>query len=123
MRKKKLGIISSFGFALKGCRTLLHSERNVRIHVLALFVVTLMGMFFHISTLEWAIVVLCSGAVLAAEAINTAIEEMVDLLHPARSEKAGRIKDIAAAGVLILAIASLTCGLFIFLPKILLEFQ
>ena len=123
MRKKKLGIFNSFGFALKGCLTLFHSERNVKIHVFALFAVTLMGVFFHISTLEWAIVALCSGVVLAAEAINTAMEEMVDLLHPAHCEKAGRIKDIAAAGVLILAIASLTCGLFIFLPKVLLEFQ
>jgi len=123
MRKKKHGILSSFGFALKGCCTLLQSERNVKIHVLALLSVILLGIFFRISRIEWAIVALCSGSVLAAEGINTAIEEMVDLLHPARSEKAGRIKDVAAAAVLILAVASLLCGLLIFLPKVWLEFQ
>lgn len=102
---------------------LFQSERNVKLHVLAVVIVAVLGFTFKISLTEWAILVLCAGGVLAAEAINTSIESIVDLFHPERSDKAGRIKDIAAAGVLIMSISALIAGLLIFLPKVLAQLQ
>ena len=68
--------------------------------------------------MEWIAVLLASGIVIAAEAMNTALEETINLLHPHYSEKAGRIKDIAAGAVLIVTCAAIACGIIIFLPKI-----
>jgi diacylglycerol kinase len=52
--------------------------------------------------------------VLAAEAMNTALEYLVDLVSPEYNELAGKAKDAAAAAVLILAIAAAIIGLMIF---------
>jgi len=56
--------------------------------------------------------------VLAAEAINSSIENLVDLINPDFNDKAGKIKDLAAGGVLLAAIAAALAGLLIFIPKI-----
>lgn len=118
MKKQRSGLLASFGFAFRGLKHIVASERNIRIHLLAILFVLGLGIAFHVSVIEWAILAVCAGGVLAAEAINTSIEEIVDLLHPARSERAGRIKDIAAGGVLIMAITAAVAGMLIFLPKI-----
>lgn len=57
--------------------------------------------------------------VIAAELINTAIEELTDLLSPNYHKKAGYAKDASAGAVLILAIASAIVGSMIFVPKLL----
>jgi diacylglycerol kinase len=49
--------------------------------------------------------------------INTAIEELVNMLSPEYNKKAGLIKDVAAGAVLIAAIVSIIIGVIIFLPK------
>ena len=64
------------------------------------------------------ILVLLIGAVLAAETINTTIENLVDMYTKEYDEKAKIVKDTAAGTVLILAITSAIIGLIIFIPKI-----
>jgi diacylglycerol kinase len=56
--------------------------------------------------------------VFIAELINTALETLVDLVSPEINPKAGLIKDISAAAVLIAAIFACLVGCFIFLPKL-----
>jgi len=68
--------------------------------------------------MEWAILILCCGVVIAAEMFNTAFEALVDMISPEWNSKAGLVKDISAGAVLILAITSVVIGLIIFLPKI-----
>lgn len=52
--------------------------------------------------------------VLILELLNTAIEYIVDLLSPSYNEKAGAIKDIAAASVLVGASFSVVVGILLF---------
>ena len=52
--------------------------------------------------------------VLAAEAMNTALEYLTDLVSPEYHELAGKAKDAAAAAVLILAIAAAVIGFMVF---------
>ena len=68
--------------------------------------------------MEWCIILLVIGMVLAAELMNSAIEMLTDLASPAYSKKAGRLKDMAAGAVLITAITAVIVGLIIFIPKI-----
>jgi undecaprenol kinase len=58
----------------------------------------------------WALVLLASAAVLAAELFNTAIEHLADLLHPQQSPGIRLVKDCAAAGVLVAALGALGVG-------------
>jgi len=114
----KSNFFSSLRHAFRGCRMLFGTERNARIHLAVFILVVGAGIYFSLDRMEWVAILLASGVVIAAEAMNTAIEGTIDLLHPHRHEKAGRIKDIAAGAVLIVTAAAIATGVFIFLPKI-----
>ena len=53
---------------------------------------------------------------MAAEAFNTAIERLVNLVSPDFHPLAGDVKDVAAGAVLICAIVAAIIGLIIFIP-------
>jgi undecaprenol kinase len=55
----------------------------------------------------WALVLLASGAVLAAELFNTALEQLADELHPQASEGIRLVKDCAAAAVALASLGAL----------------
>ena len=67
--------IKSFGYAFKGIASLLKKEHNAWIHCLAIVVVTSLGFYFHITSTEWCIVLLCFGMVLAAEGFDDALAD------------------------------------------------
>jgi diacylglycerol kinase len=48
--------------------------------------------------------------------MNAALEKLCDHQHPEIDPVIKKVKDMAAAGVLIASIAALICGLLIFLP-------
>lgn len=126
MKQEKFSIkgrVRSFGFAFEGIRTLLRDEHNSRIHVFAMVCVVVCGFALRISAMEWCVVALCCGSVLMAEAMNSAVEAIADLVSPEYHPLVKKAKDVAAAGVLMMAIAAATAGLIIFLPKIFLNSQ
>ena len=80
--------------------------------------VVVAGALLGLSSLEWVAVILCIGAVLAAEGINSAIEALCDRVSTEYDEAIKHAKDLAAGAVLILAVMSVAVGLLIFIPKI-----
>lgn len=98
--------------------TLLKDEHNSRIHVCVMIAVILAGILFGITSYEWCILLLCFGLVLMAEAMNSAIEAIADMVMPEFHPLVKKAKDVAAAGVLISAMASVAIGLVVFLPYI-----
>ena len=72
-----------------------------------------------ISLIEWALIIICIGLVFSAEAFNSAVERLVDLISPEQNHLAGVIKDLAAGAVLITAVAAFAVGIIIFIPKLL----
>jgi diacylglycerol kinase (ATP) len=109
--------IASFRYALKGIRTLVMTQANARIHLIFVILVALAGWYFNIEKYEWYWVITACVMVLAAEAFNTAIEFIVDMVSPEYHPLAEKAKDVAAAAVLITAIGAAILGLLIFLPK------
>ena len=121
MKKEKFSIrkrARSFGYAFAGIRTLLRDEHNSRIHAFAMACVVIAGFLFRISAMEWCVAALCCGAVLMAEAMNSAVEALADLVSPEYHPLVKKAKDVAAAGVLMMAIAAATAGLIIFIPRV-----
>jgi diacylglycerol kinase len=121
MKNQKFSIsqrIKSFTHAFNGLKILLREEHNARIHLLAAILVVIAGVVLKISTIEWIAIVFAIGFVITTEIINSSIENIADFISPAKHEKIKKIKDLAAAGVLISAVTSLIVGLIIFLPKI-----
>ena len=110
--------LKSFRYAFSGLRVLVREEHNARIHLFATVCVIVMGVLLRISCTEWVAVALAIGLVFGMEAINSAVENICDFVCPERDARIKKIKDLAAAAVLLSAIAALAVGLFIFIPKI-----
>jgi diacylglycerol kinase len=77
-----------------------------------------LGLLLNLHATEWSLVLLAIGLVLMAEAMNSAIEKIVDRISPEKNDWAGRIKDLSAAGVLLAAFSAAMIGLIIFIPKL-----
>jgi diacylglycerol kinase len=108
----------SFRYAWKGIVHAFRVTPNFRIHlVMAAAVIGLM-LWLPSPALHQAVLLLCIGLVMAAETMNTAVEELVDLLHPQRDARAGRIKDLAAGAVLLAAIFAALVGAILLLPPL-----
>jgi diacylglycerol kinase (ATP) len=111
--------IKSFGYAWAGFVFGLRTQWSLRLQVIVAAVAILFSAWFRISPGEWAVVVLCCGMVLAAELFNTALEQLLDKLHPQQDKSIGWVKDLAAGAVMLCAITAAIVGLVIFLPKVL----
>lgn len=114
--------LKSFRFAFNGIYDLLKYQPNAWIHLVAMIVVIAAGFYFSLAAWEWCVVSLAMAMVFAAEALNTALEYLTDLVSPGYHPLAGKAKDVAAAAVLITALGALAVGCILFLPKILALF-
>lgn len=115
MLKKR---IESFKYAIKGIQTLFKSEIHAKIHLIFTILVVFMALYFQVSRLEWMFIILSIAFVFSAEAFNTALEQITNLVSPEHHPIAGKVKDLAAGAVLISAIGAAIIGLIIFLPKL-----
>ncbi len=106
--------IRSFGYAGSGLYQAVLLGRNLRFILCAGITAVTWGYICQFNLTKWALLALTVGAVISAELINTAIEAAVDLCTLEFHPLAKRSKDIAAAGVLIISIASLGVGVAIF---------
>lgn len=111
-------LLNSFRFACNGIRYAIHTQQNFRIQLFFLAAAVSMGLFFHISELEWIALILTSSLVLILEIINTSIERLVDFMTSEYHPKAEQVKDTAAGAVLIASAMSVVIGLIIFIPYI-----
>lgn len=111
-------LINSFKYAMEGFISSFKTERNMKIHVLAMVLVVILGIYLKLNLIEWRIITIAIALVISAELFNTAIETLVDMVSPERNPKAKLVKDISAAAVLALAIGAAAVGVIIFIPKI-----
>ncbi|MFZ4800127.1 MAG: diacylglycerol kinase family protein [Bacteroidia bacterium] len=109
--------ILSFIPAFKGLFWLFKNEANAQVHLIATIVVIIAGFYFKIDQKDWLFLCFAIGLVISAEALNTSIEKLVDLLHPQKHAQAGLVKDLAAAGVLVASMLAVIIGVLVFVPK------
>lgn len=111
--------LRSIKFALRGILHTFQTEGNFR-SMLTVFVLTVIaGLSFGLSSSEWVILLVCCGATLGAELLNTAVEAVVDLVSPTYHARAAKAKDAACAASFTIALFSTAIGLIVFTPYIL----
>lgn len=115
---KILKMVKSFLYAFKGILELIKSENNAKFHLLGTFLVIIAGFVAKLAKWEWLVIIVIIALVWSAEAFNSAIENLCDLIMPEKNVEIGKVKDLAAAGVLFIAIAALIIASVIFLPKV-----
>lgn len=115
---KNRPIHERFGFALDGLRVVWQSERSFRTEcgfaVAAAVVLVLLRPGW-----QWAaMIAICTMVVMALELINSALEYLIDHVHPDIAPAIKHSKDAAAAGVLIASCGSVCVALLMFLSVI-----
>lgn len=105
--------------AFRGIYVLIATQRHAKVHLIITAPAIALGFIFGISSAEWCAVVLAAGLVMAAEALNTAIEFLADAVHPDHHPLVGKAKDVAAGGVLLAAVAAAAVGLIVYAPRFL----
>ena len=106
--------LRGFGFAAKGIASCILGERNMRVHLCAAFYVLMLMPFYDFTRGEKLAVFIVIGMVTGAEAFNTALEAVVDLVSPEHNALAGLAKDAAAGAVLLAAIAAAAVGVTLY---------
>lgn len=94
------------GYAGNGIRSAWRTEKSFRVQSLAALAVLLVLVWRQPPVMWWAFLLINTGLVLAAELFNTALESVVDHLHPEVHPAIGLAKDCAAGAVLILSLTA-----------------
>jgi diacylglycerol kinase len=110
--------IKNFGYAFEGLVFFLKNEANAIIHLLGAVAALALCFILRCTMLESVLIIGAAGFVWVAELLNTAIEELMDLISLEKNPQIKIIKDVAAAAVLVAAITALLTGAIIFIPKI-----
>lgn len=114
--------IKSFGYAFNGILIMLKSQHNAWIHLAFSGVVMIAGILFKFKPAEWCWILLSIMAVWMAEAFNTALEFLADVISPEIQPLIGKAKDVAAGAVLLAAFGSAAVGVLVFGPHFLALF-
>ncbi len=110
--------LAAFKYAIRGVFLGFKLELHLKVHLFFAVAVSCLGLYFEISRIEWMIILLCIGMVIAAELFNSAIEHLANRISLEKDPLIGNAKDLAAGAVLIAAFVSLVIGLIIFIPYI-----
>lgn len=112
------GRVCSFYHAGAGLWRLVREEKNARIHLAATVIAIAAALWVRLSAMEWAMIVLAIVLVWAAEAANSALERIADVVSPHRHPMIGAAKDLAAAAVLVVALGAAVVGCLVFYPHV-----
>lgn len=107
-------VVKKFSFALDGLTAAYRLEQSFRIQLAVSVAIVFAGSVLGLTQIEWLFLITAIGVVLSLELLNTMIEKMLDLLHPARHDSVKLIKDVSAAAVLISSLAAAIVGLLVF---------
>lgn len=107
-------LFKSFGWAMNGLCTVWREEMNFRIELFVGLAVVALGFYFKLELIEWVVIVGCITAVLSAEMVNTAIEDLCNKVEPNTDPVIGKVKDIMGGFVFTVALGVAIVGALIF---------
>ena len=102
--------VRSIGYALAGLRHLVHTQHNAWLQLVSTLGVLGAGFWLRISLSDWRWIITSMAAVWSAEAMNTGVEAVCDLVSPGPNEQVRIAKDVAAGAVLAAAIGAMLIG-------------
>src|SRR3989344_2448934 len=109
---------ASFKNAINGIFWVVSSEANFQINLTIGVFTLLAGILLSLDKVEMIILIFTIILGLAAEMINTAIEEVTDLVKKEWSKEAKIAKDVSAGMMLLVSIGSAVIVIYILLQKL-----
>ncbi|ADO83127.1 diacylglycerol kinase [Ilyobacter polytropus] len=117
-KKETHNIRESFNFAIEGVVEAIKTEKHMRFHVWATFMVIILSFMYGVTKYELIILTITISLVWITELINTAVENSIDIVCKSYHPLAKNAKDMAAGAVLVAAVNSLIVGYVIFDEKL-----
>jgi diacylglycerol kinase (ATP) len=108
----------SFVYAGTGIWHVVRFERASWIHGVATVGAFATGVMLQISAQDWRWIIFAVLAVWSAEAFNTAIESLCNVLSPEPNEHVRIAKDVGAGAVLVISMGAAITGVLTFLPYV-----
>ncbi len=93
-------------------------ERNGKVQLCIAVLVTVLGFGFGVSVAEWMALLLCMALVLCLEMVNSAIEQLCNVVQEDHHPVIKIVKDIAAGAVLFASIITAIVGIVVFYSRI-----
>lgn len=106
--------IKKFHYAFMGLKINFKQERSFRFHIVVSIYTIILAFFMGFTGMEYALLFLTIGFVIAMEIFNTALETVVDLITSKQHPLAKIAKDVSSAAVFVSALSSVLIGLFLF---------
>jgi diacylglycerol kinase len=110
--------LRKFGDAFRGLFHAITSEWSFAAHLPVALAAVGVAAWLGISPVEWCLVALSIGAVIAAEVFNTSIESLARALDSGPDPRIRDALDTASAAVLVAVGAAIIVGLVIFTPRL-----
>ena len=101
VNKPKFGIFKNVTYAMQGAVTVLKSEKSFKTQLVVIAAIGLVLLFLNFSTVTKLVLFFSTWIILVAEAFNSAIERVVDLVTQDYHQLAKEAKDIGSFGVLL----------------------
>lgn len=106
--------LKSFVYAVRGVSHCIVYGRNFRVELTVFAYMLYFSFFYKLTETHYAAFFVISALVLVCESFNTSIEAIADKASPEVNELVRIGKDVAAGAVLIMSIASVIVGFYLF---------
>lgn len=116
-------MMNSFVYAGEGLYEAFLRNRNFKIQIGISFCVLIVGFLLNITKTDWILLLMTLVLGLCIEMLNSAVEEMTNLITAKWSIHAKKAKDIAAGAMLLYSFFAVIIGLLIFYPYVFLIFN
>lgn len=110
--------MKKFKDAFNGLKLAFKQDFSFKLMLIIAFIVILLAFIFKFNKYEMALVLMSCSLVLGLELINSSIEELANIIQPQYDLRIKKVKDLAAAGVLVASILSGIIGIVLLMNKI-----
>lgn len=111
--------LGKFADAFRGLFHAVSTEWSFAAHLPAAAAAVALAAWLGIDRVEWCLVVLATGGVVAAEVFNTSVESLARALDSGPDQRIKDALDTASAAVLVAVGAAILVGILIFGPRLL----
>ncbi|MFC1577273.1 diacylglycerol kinase [Candidatus Omnitrophota bacterium] len=121
MRERKF--LESFNAAIEGVVYVIQTQRNMRVHFLATFLIVLVAIYMNFTGTELILLCVTIALVIASEVFNTAVELIVNMIQSESNPAAKVAKDVSAGAVFLTSVNAVIVGYILFSRRIAISIE
>jgi len=109
-------MLKSTKYSIEGLISATKEERSLHLFSVVVIFLIVVGIYLKISLEDTVLIVFIMSSILVVELLNTAIENVVDLVSKEKNPYAKKAKDCGSAATFILVVIGIIIGIKIFIP-------